>query len=87
MGNPRIVDFSLMQNIADTSMFLEKRFDYNGSLITYVGYNRKPNEDQGATTWFIVKLNYNGNNLIYYELPINGAGFNYSWTNRATYFL
>lgn len=83
---PLIKDFSQLQNRADTALFLEKRMEYSGDNLIYVGYNRTANASTAATTWYIVKLTYSGANPTRYQLPDDGASFEYAWDDRATLF-
>lgn len=86
MSSPRIKDFSILDTVASSELFLEKRMAYNGANIEYIGYSRAPNESTAADTWYIVKLSYTGANLTHYQLPSGGPKFGYVWDNRATYF-
>jgi hypothetical protein len=81
-------DFSYFQVFGELSDFLEIRYENNaqGDPI-YIGYNKTANAGEDELTWFIVQLNYDGNDdLEYQRLPLNGVGFKYSWTDRADYF-
>lgn len=86
---PRIDDYSKLHNHVNTSIFLEKRMDYDGSNnMIYVGYSQHINADPAVDTWYIVKLIYDvSNNLTRYELPSGGVAFKYIWNSRTTYFI
>jgi len=86
MSSPRIKDFSILDTMANSENFLEKRMAYNGANLEYVGYSSVPNESTAANTWFIVKLTYTGTDVVRYRLPSGGAKFSYVWDDRATYF-
>ncbi len=86
MSSPRIKDFSILENVANSELFLEKRMSYTGDNLEYVGYSRNPNESIDADTWYIIKMTYTGTNVTRYQLPDNGPGFRYVWNDRATYF-
>lgn len=83
---PLIKDFSILQNMADTAMFLEQRIEYSGDNATYIGYSRVANAPTDQPIWFIVKLTYSGSNVTRVQLPDTGASFEYAWDDRATYF-
>lgn len=83
----KVKDFSYLDVEGFMSQFMEIRIDYvGGDNPIYVGYNRTPNADVDASTWYIVKLTYSGSNLTRQQLGSLGVTFSYSWTNRATYF-
>ena len=86
MSSPRIKDFSVLESKANSELFLEKRMAYNGANLEYVGYSEKPNESAAADTWFIIKMEYTGANVVRYRLPNNGPKFSYVWNDRANYF-
>lgn len=86
MSSPRIKDYSILENVANSELFLEKRMSYNGANLEYVGYSRVPNESIDADTWYIIKMTYDGANVTRYQLPDNGPSFSYVWDDRATYF-
>lgn len=83
--------FDQINNLASTlgtTDFYEQRLDNDSSgKPLYVGFSATPNENVDHTTWFIRKLGYDSNGFINrVQIPDNGSGFIYSWTNRATYF-
>lgn len=83
--------FEQINNLASTlgtNDFYEQRLDNDtAGRPLYVGFSATPNADVNQTIWFIRKLSYDNNNFINrVQIPDNGAGFIYSWTNRATYF-
>ena len=83
--------FDQINNLASTlgtNDFYEQRLDNDSAgRPLYVGFSATPNESVDSTSWFIRKLSYDSNNFISrVQIPDNGAGFIYSWTNRATYF-
>ena len=87
MSSPRIKDFSVLDNFANSELFLEKRMSYTGGgLLEYVGYSKNPNELTSADTWYIVKMVYSGTNVVRYRLPSGGPKFAYVWDDRANYF-
>lgn len=86
MSSPRIKDFSILENFASSELFLEKRMEYDGNNLIYVGYSRNPNESVLADTWFIVKMTYDGSNVTRYQLPDAGPSFSYAWNDRASLF-
>lgn len=87
MTSPRIKDFSILDTIASSELFFEKRMEYDGSNnLIYIGYSHVPNELTSADSWYIVKLTYTGTNLVRYRLPDSGPKFGYVWDDRATYF-
>lgn len=87
MSTPRIKDFSVLDTIASSELFLEKRMDYDmGGNLIYVGYSQEPNAATTGLTWYIVKLTYSGSNVTRYQLPNTGIGFKYAWDSRTTYF-
>lgn len=88
MSSPRIKDFSVLDTIANSELFLEKRMAYDGSgNLQYVGYSKTPNELTSASSWFIVKLTYSGTNVTRYQIPNTGCSFSYVWDDRANYFI
>jgi hypothetical protein len=85
---PRLKEFSDLSAYADFSLFMEMRMenDANGNPI-YVGYNKTPNVGQAVETWFIVKITYDANKSpTRQQLPDEGVGFKYAWSNRANIF-
>jgi hypothetical protein len=70
---------------------LSFRGDYTGTNLIYKGYARPGTNDTGALSWQIAKLAYDGsNNLLSIKWPLLGnglgdSGFNYDWSQRATY--
>jgi len=85
---PKIQDYSILHNQANTELFLEKRMDYDGSgNMIYVGYTRIANGSTAAPIWYIIKLIYDGSDqLVRYQLPESGVNFGYAWDNRTTSF-
>lgn len=69
--------FSVPELIANT-YWKDKRFDYSGSDLIYMGVNRDKNADTGVPTWHIWKLTWNGENLERFQGPLDG-----SWDGRA----
>lgn len=86
MSSPRIKDFSILENFASSELFLEKRMEYDGDNMIYVGYSRIPNASVDSESWYIVKLTYDGDNVTRYQLPDTGPSFSYVWDDRATLF-
>lgn len=87
MHSPRIKDFSVLEVVASTELFFEKRMFYDGSNnLIYIGYSQIPNELSSNDTWYIVKLEYTGTSLVRYRLPNGGAKFAYVLDNRANFF-
>jgi YD repeat-containing protein len=88
VSSPRVKDFSILDTIANSELFLEKRMDYDGDgNLIYVGYSRVPNENTSSDSWFIVKLTYDGDgNITRYQLPDTGISFSYVWDNRTAIF-
>jgi len=83
----KVKDFSFLNVQGFAAQFMEILIDYDGgSNPVYIGYNHTPSADQGASTWYIVKLSYSGGNLVRQQLGSLGVTFSYVWTNRATYF-
>ena len=83
--------FEQINNLASTlgtNDFYEQRLDNDSAgRSLYVGFSATPNESVDSPSWFIRKLSYDNNNFISrVQIPDNGAGFIYSWTNRASYF-
>ena len=78
-----------LSEVLDIDDLYETRIENDSSgKILYVGMSMQAQADVNALIWFIIKLSYDSNGFLNYkQLPINGAGFNYSWTNRATYFI
>ena len=68
-------------------MLWEKRIEYDGSNNPiYIGWNKQPNASTAILTWFIIKNEFDGTNLVRSQLPDDGAQFDYAWDDRATYF-
>lgn len=83
--------FDQINNLASTlgtNDFYEQRLDNDSAgRPLYVGFSATPNANVDNAIWFIRKLSYDSNNYISrVQIPDNGPGFMYSWTNRATYF-
>jgi hypothetical protein len=66
---------------------LEGRFenDVDGNPI-YIGYSPYPNADPNEPIWYVRKVIYDGDGVVRTQLPDDGVGFLYTWTDRATYF-
>lgn len=90
MANPKLKDYSQLDIRADFDMFTEKRRELNGDANPiYLGWTTVAGAAEGALVWFIKKRTYAGtdpNSYTLEELPDEGVGFKYSWTDRATYF-
>lgn len=81
-----ILPYNNAQVSADLGMMLEKRMEYSGDNLIYLGYNRVPNAATTDATWYIVKMTYSGDLVTRYQLPDDGPQFKYAWDNRATLF-
>jgi len=83
--------FDQINNLASTlgtNDFYEQRLENDSAgRPLYVGFSATPNASVDSRAWFIRKLSYDNNNFISrVQIPDQGAGFIYSWTQRATYF-
>lgn len=76
-----------LTGVIDIDDLVEKRFenDVDENPI-YIGYTLTPDADPDALIWYIIKVEYVGQGVVRQRLPMNGLGFIYSWTDRATYF-
>ena len=70
--------FSVPELIAKT-YWKDKRFDYSGADLIYMGVNRDQNASSGDPNWHIWKLTWSGTSLGRIQGPIIG-----SWDNRAS---
>jgi hypothetical protein len=82
--------FSQMERLSavlDNEDMIEARIenDASGNPI-YIGYCPIPNADPSLPIWYIVKMEYTSNIVVRRRLPINGLGFIYAWTARASFF-
>ncbi len=91
MSAPSNVFDSLEQlsQVSDVNMYLEVRNDYNGDgLLLYTATTPVQRASVDANVWFIRKVEYDVNgNILYMQLPVNGPGYKYSYSARASYFL
>jgi len=88
MAQNAFLNFLALTDVFEDADLYEVRME-NDTLgnILYVGKSITPNASESDNIWFIKKLTYDGNGFVnYIQLPINGGGFLYSWTDRATYF-
>jgi hypothetical protein len=69
--------YSVPELIAN-AYWKDKRFDYSGSDLIYMGVSRTENANTGHSVWNIWKLTWNGENLERFQGPLEG-----SWDNRA----
>ena len=78
-----------LAEVLDVDDLYETRIDNDASgKILYVGMTMHPNASQDDLIWYIIKLSYDVNGFLdYKQLPVDGPGFTYSWTLRATYFI
>ncbi len=82
----KIKDYSILDVNINAETFFEKRMEYSGDNLIYIGYAKTPNASTADEIWFIVKLTYSGANPTRYQLPDDGAQFKYAWNDRATLF-
>lgn len=80
-------DFERLSEILDNEDLLESRFenDVNGNPI-YIGYTITPNAPVTSPVWYIIKVIYDGENIVWKRIPDDGRKFAYIWNNRASYF-
>jgi len=80
--------FLALSEVIDLSDLYETRIDNdsNGKIL-YIGYTQTPNAPTDQPIWYLLQLEYDGNGYLSRKrLPNNGAGFLYTWDDRATYF-
>lgn len=68
--------YSIPELIANT-YWKDKRFEYSGSDLVYMGVNRNLNASTAENSWHIWKLTWSGENLNRFQGPIEG-----SWDSR-----
>ena len=84
----RLYEKNPLHLFGEALTFMEIRMenDGNGNPI-YVGYAQTPNLGTAVEEWFIVAIEYDGNQgPVRYRLPDAGVIFKYAWDNRATLF-
>jgi hypothetical protein len=57
----------------------QKKFDYTGSDLIYLGCNATSGEGTDVGTWVVWKFSYTGTDVTTIEGPLTGA-----WDDRAT---
>ena len=78
-----------LSEVLDVDDLYETRIENDDTgKVLYVGLTMQPNGDVNAKIWYIVKLSYDINGFLNYkQLPVDGPGFTYSWTDRDSYFM
>lgn len=66
---------------------MEKRFINNSdNNPIYIGYAVIPNAGTNQKVWYVVKIEYDGEAVVRYRLPVDGPGFFYVWDDVVSYF-
>lgn len=80
-------DFERLSAVLDNEDLLESRFenDGNGNPI-YIGYTLTPNASIDEPIWYIIKIVYDLQNIVWKRIPEDGRKFAYIWSQRASYF-
>lgn len=78
-----------LSEVLDVDDLYETRIENDSTgKVLYIGMTMQANADVDDLIWYIIKLSYDTNGFLNYkQLPVNGAGFTYSWTLRDTYFM
>jgi len=80
-------NFLALQEVLRDQQLYETRIENDGDgQPIYIGNCITPNGDEDALIWYIIKLSYTGGYITRQQLPDNGIGFLYAWSQRASYF-
>lgn len=86
--NPNIF-YPLMgfNGIIGIEALCEQRFDYDeNNQPTYVGFSPYPGANPADPVWFIMRIYYDGVDVLRKRIPAPGVQFTYIWNQRSTYF-
>jgi len=77
-----------LSEVIELNDLYETRIDNDsGGKILYIGYSQTANAPTDEKIWYLLKLEYDSNGFMSRKrLPDDGAGFLYTWDDRATYF-